>query len=183
MRCWVKSNIVLIIFVLVSLNIWGQAEISKRQLRKEKRLQHVSSIMEFLKKDTIAYEANRCYPSSWVSVDLTLNPNYLRIYTDSVSASLPYFGTAYQATPGERGGIYFDSKVDSISLEKNEKKGFVRVSFKVKGPKDTYNCKLMIFDEGEAELSITSIFYQSISYTGYIVNWDLPEIKKKKMPK
>ncbi|TLX78393.1 DUF4251 domain-containing protein [Labilibacter sediminis] len=158
-------------------NVWSQDKLSRKEKKKIQKQEQLNEMIELVKDKNIEFVADRAFPSGWRSIDLISNPNYLRLSNDSAKAEMPYFGRAYQSTPGERGGINFDNKVSEKEMEINEKKGRISLSFEVKENNDVFRCQLDIFHSGSASLTVVSNNRQTISYNGNVEEWK-PEEKK-----
>lgn len=92
----------------------------------------------------------------------------IRVSTDSLISDLPYFGRAYQATPGSaEGGIKFTSTSFDYATV-NRKKGGWNITIKPKDVKSIQELILTVFDNGSASLNVNCNDRQPISYSGYI---------------
>ncbi len=91
----------------------------------------------------------------------------LTVTRDSVIADLPYFGRAYSASINpEDAGIQFNT--NNFQYTSTVTKKHWEVSIKPKNAGDTQQMFLNIFDNGSADLQVTSNNRQSISFSGYI---------------
>ncbi len=163
---------VLIIIILLSACIPVFAQNSKED-KKEARYQAVLELIESAQFEFIAKRAN---PPKVRSIDLTTNPNFLRVDKGSAHADIPYFGRSFSGGySSSDGGIKFDGPFDTYDVQKNEKKKRVIIKFKVKGTDDTYSCTLSMNSIDNVSLNVISNKKQSISYTGYI-----KDLKQKK---
>jgi hypothetical protein len=92
--------------------------------------------------------------------DLTITP-------DTIIAYLPYFGRAYTApiNPSE-GGIKFTSTSFAYSATKRSKSW--EITIRPKDADDVQQLFLDIYDNGNANLRVSSMNRQSISFTGHI---------------
>jgi hypothetical protein len=114
------------------------------------------------------------------SVPLT-SPYDLTLSNDTLTAFLPYYGVAYTAPPmgSIEGGVKFTTtKFDYKVTEK--KNGNIEIAFKPlnlepRAPSDVQRMTLTISESGFANLQITLLNRQPISYTG-----TLEEVKPKK---
>jgi hypothetical protein len=96
------------------------------------------------------------------SYDLTVRP-------DSIISYLPFFGRAYTAPIGVTdGGIKFTSTKFDYKTQAR-KKGRWEISIRPKDISDVQQLNLTIFDNGRANLRVTSVNRQPISFTGYVV--------------
>lgn len=101
---------------------------------------------------------------------LNLDPgNGFNLKRDLFSVALPYFGRAFNATPGDanNGGIRFESK-DFRVKQSTTKKGNTLFVITTVDQKESYVFNLEIFKNGSAFLSVSSNNRQPISFDGNI---------------
>ena len=109
----------------------------------------------------------------------TVNPTGTRtihptsVYTleakDTVfTASLPYFGRAYQASYGGDGPVEFNGPAENLEITTNERKRQVSVSFRIQGKSDRYDIRLVVGYQGFGNLYVTPVKRQAISYYGIV---------------
>jgi hypothetical protein len=112
------------------------------------------------------FSAQTATPQRGRLVNLTSEYD-LTIAGDSIIAFLPYFGRAYTAPiPGAEGGIKFTSTNSSYSM--TPKKGKWEIVIRPKDVSDVQELYLDIFDNGSANLRVTSVNRSAISFNGYI---------------
>lgn len=98
-----------------------------------------------------------------------LSGNYdLQVRGDSAIVYLPFFGRAYSATFGEDGGIKFADKLYDYKAEPTKKGDGWNISFKVDTKNDNYSVMLLLFNNGNASFSVSSVNKEAISYTGQL---------------
>lgn len=158
-------TIFLILLVTVSISVLAQ---ESKEDKKEARYQAVLELVQGQKFEFIAKRAN---PQKMRSIDLTTNPNFLRIDTKNASAHIPYFGRSFSGGYSSNdGGIRFDGPYESYDVQKNDKKHRLTIKFKVKGEGDTFTCTLSIPSLENVSLTVLSNNRQAINYTGYLQN-------------
>jgi len=97
-----------------------------------------------------------------------LNSEYdLTVKGDSVIAYLPYFGRAYSAPINSEGGINFTSAKSGYTAK--QKKNRYEITIEPGDITDVQQLYLDIYENGRANLRVTSINRQPISFSGYIV--------------
>ncbi len=155
----------IILLLLFAASFLSVAQKSKNQ-KKQERYQKALKLVEAKQFEFIGRKAN---PQGTRQIDLTTRINFMRIDGDKAIADMPYFGRAYSGgySPTD-GGINFDAPYEQYSVDKNEKKGRVTITFKVKSNSDTYNCTLIISGIDNVTLTVSSNRRQTISYYGYI---------------
>lgn len=89
----------------------------------------------------------------------------LTVNNHKVSADLPYFGQATQATMAG-GGIVFSA--EQYKYEKSRGKRGWNIAIKPEGNSDIKVCNLFVMDNGTASLIVGSNKRQTISYDGTI---------------
>lgn len=115
------------------------------------------------------------YVSSLDGTQRYLTSEYnVKISKDTLDSYLPYFGRAYSAPiDPTKSALIFQSYSFDYEL-KNRKKGGWDISVHLKDNSDVRVLYFNIYDDGTANLQVTSNNRQSISFTGYIA-----EIKDK----
>lgn len=102
--------------------------------------------------------------------------NYtFRVKTDQIESDLPYIGRSFQAPIGSTdNGMKFTSKDFSYksSTGKDSKR---EISIQPRDGNDIRDIQLIIFSNGTADLRISSVNRQTISYTGNITALPQPK--------
>jgi hypothetical protein len=97
-----------------------------------------------------------------------LNTDYdLTVSKDSVASWLPYFGRAYSApVDPTKGGIQFTST--DFEYSTNQRNDGWEITIKPKDTRDVQELFLTIFKNGSANLRVSSISRQPISFGGVV---------------
>ncbi|GMQ25447.1 hypothetical protein Aoki45_21290 [Algoriphagus sp. oki45] len=99
---------------------------------------------------------------------IQLDPGYtLDVSSKKVIGDLPFFGRAYQSTPGADTGLKFDFSEFEYEV-KDRKKGGWDITISPKEQSDVRSVYLTIQKNGNASLRIISNSKDSMSYTGFI---------------
>lgn len=109
-------------------------------------------------------------PGSTGTRILNLDPgNGFNLKKGLLSVALPYFGRAFNASPGDaiNGGMRFESK-DFRVKQSSTKKGNTMFVITTLDQKESYVLNLEIFKNGSAFLSVSSNNRQPISFDGNI---------------
>ena len=168
---------VITILVLIISSQFNYAQSSKKAEREAKKQADYEEILEIVLSEKYEFQGRKANPQKGRQIDLTTRSNFLKIQKGSASASMPYFGRAFNVGYSTSdGGIKFDGPMETYDVEKNDKKRRINVKFVVKGPDDTFKCSLTISGSENAMLSVTSNKRQVISYTGQVKA--IPEEKK-----
>jgi hypothetical protein len=169
--------------------------------KAEKKAEKAADLKRIVNGKSYVFRANFALPMGNASVrvsGLSMGPNNianamngsavpltstydLTLSNDSLTAFLPYYGVAYTAPPmgTTEGGVKFTTtKFDYKVTEK--KNGNIEIFFKPtnlepRAPSDVQRMTLTVSEGGFANLQITLLNRQPISYTG-----TLEEIKPKK---
>ncbi|BCI63926.1 DUF4251 domain-containing protein [Coprobacter secundus] len=103
-------------------------------------------------------------------IHLTSN-YYIKMYNDSVSVYLPYYGRAYSAPyGGGEGGIKTNGKYTNYKQSINKKKNKYTISFSANNKEDKYEFLIDIFLSGDVYIHVQSRNKQSISFSGELDN-------------
>jgi hypothetical protein len=92
----------------------------------------------------------------------------LKVEADKLMSDLPYFGRAYQASPGSSdGGMKFTSKQFEYSSTARKKNGW-DIIIKPKDVSNVQQLSLTVFDNGSTTLRVSCNDRDPISYSGYL---------------
>jgi hypothetical protein len=162
-----KTRAFLLMFLILinSSTVFSQ-EKSKKEIRKERRIEQQKKIEALVNTKNFMFIANRAIPQGYPIVDLISNPNHMKFSPELIDSYMPFFGRAYQVNINQEGGFKFMAKPESYDLVKT-KKGY-ELKVKVKDKNDTYDIFLNISPEGTALLTISSNNRSTISYNGDI---------------
>jgi hypothetical protein len=163
-----KTIIIQLVLVMLLGSFATEAQISGRKAEKEKkRMEREKEVAAMIESKSFVFKGNRAIPSSYKSMDLTTNPNFVRFSPDLIVSEMPFFGRAYSvAYGGSDSGLKFEGKPEIYTIEKKKKS--YEVEAKVKGTEDSYIIHLNISLEGSSTMSISSNNRTSISYNGEI---------------
>jgi hypothetical protein len=115
------------------------------------------------------FVARRATASRGRTIDLTTNPNFVRVDGEEAHGELPYFGRAFTGGySSSDGGINFDGPFENYELIKNDRKNRLTIKSKIKGKGDTYTLSFNISSLENVSLNVISNNKQSINYSGYI---------------
>jgi Domain of unknown function (DUF4251) len=114
------------------------------------------------------FKAQQAMPTSGRTRQL--NTDYdLRVSKDSVASWLPYFGRAYQAPlDPTKGGFQFTST--DFEYSTNQRNDGWEITIKPKDTRDVQELFLTVFKNGSANLRVSSISRQPISFGGVVVS-------------
>ncbi|MCM4156822.1 DUF4251 domain-containing protein [Gramella sp. AN32] len=100
-------------------------------------------------------------------VNLIGNPNYIRIYHDSVEVDLPYFGVrqmggGYNSTAG----FEYKGTRKNFEMKENQRNGGLVLKFETIQDSETVDYIVTLFPEGKANTQIISAHRDNISFQG-----------------
>ena len=151
--------------------ILGGVNIANAQTSKKEK--QVAAIKKMIADVNYVFEANIAIPQTGSSRQLTSDYD-LKIVKDTITAFLPYFGTAYVApAPGTtEGGIKFTSTNFKYSA-KQKKNGSWDIFIKPKDNnisdwRDVQQLRLSISTNGYASLQVISSNRDPISFEGFV---------------
>ncbi|SIQ62158.1 DUF4251 domain-containing protein [Maribacter ulvicola] len=102
-------------------------------------------------------------------IDLNGNTNYLKIFGDSVSADLPFFGERqFGGGYGTDTGIEFNGLPESYSQEFNSNKQKYTIRFQISDTSDLYTIYMEVFPNQNAVVSINMANRNPIRFNGTI---------------
>ncbi|WP_299317340.1 DUF4251 domain-containing protein [uncultured Maribacter sp.] len=109
-------------------------------------------------------------PGSTISrIDLTGNGNYLKIFGDSVSANLPYYGERqFGGGYGSATGIEFNGLPVNYTQKFNSDKQKYTISFQVADTSDRYTIYIDIYPSKSSVVSVNMANRNTIQYNGNV---------------
>jgi hypothetical protein len=125
------------------------------------------TVSKIVSEQNFVFKAQTVMPTTGRTRNLTSDYD-LRISKDSVVSWLPYFGRAYQAPlDPTKGGIEFTS--GDFAYASSQRNDGWEITIKPKDTRDVQELFLTIFKNGNANLRVSSISRQPISFSGVVV--------------
>ncbi len=174
MKSMIKKLIGSLLLIVLITGVSAQ----NKEERKAKKLKALQEIVQLIKSGEFKFEAERAYPQSGSSIDLTTNYGFLTLSENISEADLPFFGRAYRLEYGGEGGINFNGKIFDEKLSQNHKKNKVAYSFGVKD-KERFTITIEAFSKKSASLIIRCDSKAHISYSGRIIELKKEDSKDK----
>jgi len=107
--------------------------------------------------------------NSGSNIDLTGNPNYLKVQGDTVSAYLPYFGVQQiSAGYGTGSAIEFNGIAEKWKTTRNAKKNSYDITFTIRQDTEVYQISLTLYPNLTSHLHINSAQRNFIKYLGKV---------------
>ena len=143
---------------------------SKKELKKQKAEKEYAATKELINSKNFIFEADWATTQKGNRINLTTNPNFLKVKGDQVIADMPYFGVAQSAIGYGSGdtGIKFEESPKKYNVEFNDEKYKAVLKFDANNKSESFNVILHIYKNGSASLNISSSKRNSISYDGKI---------------
>lgn len=159
----IPKYIAAMLFVLAA-----SIQIAVAQETKQDKIEaQVAALKALVESKSFVFVAQSATPATGHTRQLTSNYD-LQISKDTITSNLPYFGRAYTAPINpEDAGISFTS-TDFEYYQTPGKKGGWVVLIKFKNQTQAREMNLTIFDNGRADLLVSSNNRQSISFSGDI---------------
>ncbi|MFY0604322.1 MAG: DUF4251 domain-containing protein [Flavobacteriaceae bacterium] len=110
--------------------------------------------------------------SSPNNINIAGNANFLKVYGDSISGELPYFGHVQIAGAGylnnDKGGISFEGIPKKYKTEFDTKRNRYKIDFTIVERQEHYRVILFIYSNGTSTMSINSSHRSTIHYRGEV---------------
>ena len=164
-----KKHLIIPILSLVFLACCGGMQVVQAQsTRQEKDSIKTARISALIDQQEFVFKADMAYPMGGRSKNLSSDYYDLRVSKDTVVAYLPYYGRAYSAPiDPSKGGIQFTSTNFDYSVVPAKKGGW-NITIKTKDGGDAQQLFLSVSTSGYANLQVSSVSRQSISFSGRI---------------
>lgn len=126
-----------------------------------------SQVDSLINSKHYTFKAERMEPQRGRQRYLT-SEYFLRVAGDSLISALPYFGRAYTApiNPEDAGYNFTSTNFNYNVVPK--KKGSYQITINAKDKMDAVTFVLTVFNNGKADLQVTSINRDAISFSGYL---------------
>ena len=165
MRYKLKILFSLLLLLFIFSNTVAQ---KKKKEQKEKRQKAYIECLQLVESGKFKFEAEKAYPQSGSSIDLTTNYGFLKISENKSECDLPFFGRAYRMEYGGDGGINFEGDIFNEKWTRNNKKNKFIYSFSVKD-KERFTVIMEAFSKKSCSLIIRCDSKAHISYSGQII--------------
>lgn len=157
-----KYAIALLFFITISAGV-----IYAQEPKGDQKTAQLSSIKNMVEATNYVFVPQSVLPVSGRTRQLTSYYD-LRIFKDTIISYLPYFGRAYTAPINPEDGCINFTSTDFEYTTALRKKGGWSIVVKFKDQSQVREMNLTIFDNGRADLFVTSNNRQSISFSGNI---------------
>ncbi len=162
-----KTKFIKFVLLMLILVVFAVAQTTDKKAEKEnRRIAKEKEIAALVDSKIFVFTATRAIPTGYKPVDLTTNPNFIKLSPDLIVSEMPYFGRAYSVSYGGDGGLKFWGKPEVFTIERKSKN--YALEAKVKGTDDSYTINLTVSFEGSSSMSIVSNNRSFISYNGEI---------------
>lgn len=160
-----KRIFLTVLFFALILPVTAQ---SKKELKKQKAIKEYEAAKKLVNSKKFIFKADWATSQGGKRINLTTNPNFLKVDGDHVKADLPFFGVAHSAVGMVSGdaGIKFDDTPKNYTVEFNDKKLKIIIKFDANNKSENFYVTLNIFKNGNAGMNISSSKRNGISYDG-----------------
>lgn len=167
-----KTIEIFCVMMLISVSLFSQG-LSKKEIKQQADSIAFSNLRQLIEMKNFEFSATHVLPQGSESIVLTTNEYVLIIKHDSIFCDLPFYGRAYQVTPGERGGFHFSKPVTGYKTNmKNQK---IEIEINTVDKNDFFKFFFTLTGNENASLSVISNNRSGISYWGEIKNVDKQE--------
>lgn len=140
-----------------------------KQDKKTADAQAYLNLKEKITEGTFVFSADWATTQQGDRINLTGNPNSVKISKEKIVADLPFFGVTQVPSTDGKGGIYFEEENPEIKTVYNDKKQRVELKFIGNNRIESLSCTLIIFKNNNARLQIFSSNRNTITYDGRIL--------------
>jgi len=108
------------------------------------------------------------HPQRGGMIDLSSNPNEFTIDGDMVNIFLPYFGVRHRGGGynQNKGGISYKGRISDLQISEDVSRGNIILEFSAKEDSERFNFLVTMFNNGKAQVNVSSSDRESILYHG-----------------
>ena len=164
-------------FLIVLSPGFSQSKSEKKKLKEEKALKEFEATKSLINSQSYMFLAIWAGTQKGKRINLTTNPNSLKIEKDQADIYLPYFGVVHSSSYGlkDEGGIVFKGTVNNYKVEFNDEKQKIIIRFSAKGKNDQFDFTLTVFKNKGSNLVVYSNIRNSINYDGNLMDLEKEE--------
>ena len=169
--------ILFLFFTFAASPVIAQTKEEKKKQKEELALKEYETTKALINSKTYNFQAEWATSQKGRRINLSTNPNHLKIENDEADIYLPYFGEVHSSSIGlsTEGGIVFEGTIENYKVEFNDKKQKAVIKFSANGKYDRFDFTLIVYKSGSSNLNVTSNIRSTIKYDGKI-----NELKKNK---
>ncbi|MEL4457279.1 DUF4251 domain-containing protein [Lutimonas vermicola] len=160
-----KIITVLMMSLLFVPAVLGQTKKEKKEMLETEEYKKMLELIESEKYD---FEADWANAQQGGRINLTTNPNFIKINKDSANIFLPYFGNLYSGTSAITGnsGIEFEGLMKDYTMTADDNKKKISVTFSAISKNEQYDFTLSFFKNGKTLVNVNSNYRSNIKYDG-----------------
>lgn len=178
------KNVILLFFALIALSCGTSKEVAAED--------EWMGFEELVNSKGVEFQAEWAKPQTQLDmgmlarvgdspnrINLTGNPNFVRIAGDKTSGQLPFFGSQSFNVPSTATDLniaFEDATPINMKMKYKERKNQYEISFNVEGQSNTYNVHMTVFPNMFTILRVNSANRSTISYEGKLEALELQEI-------
>lgn len=139
---------------------------------EEQKVKENTDLQQLINKSHFIIEHQWMKPLRAQQISITNNDNYIKMYGDSISVFLPYYGIRqFGNSYGSTGGIEINGTYKNLSVNYDKEKE-ISISFEAKNQSEAYQFNLTIYHNKKVNTYVVSNQRDNISYQGYISKLD-----------
>ncbi len=160
-----KIIILLMISLFIGPLVMGQTKKEKKEALETEEFEKMKELIESGKFD---FQADWANAQQGGRINLTTNPNFIKINKDSANIYLPYFGNLFSGTSAITGnsGIEFEGLMEDYQMTVDDKKQTISVKFSAISKNEQYDFSLSFFKNGKTRVNVNSNYRSNINYEG-----------------
>jgi hypothetical protein len=164
-----KTTGILILLLLLSQFLPGQNREDDTTHIQQPASRSFQEIRELAYSGNFVFVADRTIPTTGNSISLITNRNHISFNSGTVDILLPYFGIVYSgAGYNHEAGIQYNGDPNNYSLDTNEEKQRIRISFEITDGAEAYTFSMTVWKNGFATVLLKSSGRSTSSYDGYV---------------
>ncbi len=175
-----KKVLLLVLIFGITLGCGSAAKVTQRS-------EAVAAFTRFVEQNTFEFRANTAYPMTTQAFNSVANsgilppgsnsgaiqligiPNFIKVYGDSVSGNLPFYGERqFGGGLTSNAGIEFKGIPKTYNQTYNEAKNRYDIAFEISDEMERHQVKITLFPNRSANVSVNSNQRNSIRYVGTV---------------
>ena len=160
-----KIITVLMMSLLFVPAVLGQ---TKKEKKEKLETEEYKKMLELIESATYDFEADWANAQQGGQINLSTNPNFIKINKASANIFLPYFGNLYSGTSAVTGnsGIEFQGLMKDYTMTADDNKQRISVTFSAISKNEQYDFSLSFFKNGKTVVNVNSNYRSNIKYDG-----------------
>ena len=159
----IKRTFLLLISSIFICGFTGCGPVKLTPAEKAEMIKNMEIIKADINEKDFYIDVNYMIPQRGLSAPL--NSSYsVSVLGDEIVSDLPYYGEASMVPYGGGHGLNFRSTIDSMKQRHSGDHFTIRI--KTHDIEGSYEYEILIYDNGRAEITVTSVYLDTIRYFG-----------------